>query len=491
MLRYPRPVEARDAADDDARGELARRSAQGRKHSTLDLRGGHGAMSIAVTCNKCHSTFQVKDKYAGRPGACPVCHEAVYVPALVSTAGDEAAWCETELDIELETLARSSPATPTPYVSKLDFPCEACGQPMRAEAHQVGRKIRCGACNHKFRVPATSLPIAKRSPQPSAPTELKVVQPPAEEAPRPAAPRSALAMPAATPPVPTAKPAVPTAKPAVPTAKTAVPKPVLPKPAVQTPRPQISPPKPTPAPRPRSVPWSKRKKSPPQYTVESPSGIWEELTQKDLVGGSDAKITADPLAPGPAPTPVVPSHVYTSPPLEYRDESRGISTKRAISMGGTALFVLMILIRAGIRYERSQRRSDDRDKAAAIERADQQVLDVRHLFNFKAGYYVPGADPNDPNQGHFYIDLICTGPIPHHGCHLFLKSPGTRGYIEVKNLTEFTGAVRFEFQVVSTNTSDTGPFTAWMEETSLSASGARQRISNTITFRTVQAPPQY
>jgi hypothetical protein len=155
------------------------------------------------------------------------------------------------------------------------------------------------------------------------------------------------------------------------------------------------------------------------------------------------------------------------------------------------LIVLMFLVRSAVRYERSRRGTDERAQAAAVELADKQVMDVRHLFSFRAGYYVPGADPNDPNQGHFYIDLECIGPIPHHGCRLFIKSAKTRGYVDVKNPSDFAGFMRFEFQVVSTNTADSGPFTAWMEDVVLSKHDTRHRISNSITFQKVTAPPQY
>jgi hypothetical protein len=220
-------------------------------------------------------------------------------------------------------------------------------------------------------------------------------------------------------------------------------------------------------------------------------GIWSEITQKDFEGGSDAKPSEDPLAP-PTHTDR-PARVFTTAhtPLEHRNESAPISNKRAMSLGGTILLILLLLLKSAARYERSQRGSASRAQSAAMEREDQQVIDSIHVFDFKAGYYVPGADPNVPEQGHFYIDLEVRGTVPLQGCKLYLKSAKSRGYISVDNPREFVGLMRFAFQVESDQTVDPGPFTAWMEESYSAPIGGRHRISNVIQFQNVSAPPAY
>lgn len=37
-------------------------------------------MAIDVTCNKCHTRFQVSDKFAGKSGPCPKCKNVIKVP---------------------------------------------------------------------------------------------------------------------------------------------------------------------------------------------------------------------------------------------------------------------------------------------------------------------------------------------------------------------------------------------------------------------------
>ena len=289
----------------------------------------------------------------------------------------------------------------------------------------AGRKVRCVACNHKFRIPTTSLPFPAPAPAPESGPVARIE------------PCSVIAGKFFS--------TAPTTETRARSADHA------PAQGGETPR--------------------KR----PGYV--DANGIWNELTLKDFEGGSDARPSSDPLAVEPHTIPKVPSFVRAHTPIEYRDESRGISNKQAMSLGGAILIVLMILVRSAVVYERSQRRANERTQAAAVELADKQVIDARHLFDFKAGYYVPGANPDDPNQGRFYIDLECTGPIPHHGCRLFIKSAKTRGYVDVRNPSDFAGLMRFDFHVISTNTSDSGPFTAWMEDVVLSKHDRRHRIS--------------
>src|SRR5215831_12437191 len=39
-------------------------------------------MAIDVTCTKCHTRFQVSEKFAGKSGPCPKCKATIKVPEL-------------------------------------------------------------------------------------------------------------------------------------------------------------------------------------------------------------------------------------------------------------------------------------------------------------------------------------------------------------------------------------------------------------------------
>ena len=39
-------------------------------------------MAIDVTCIKCHTRFQVSEKFAGKSGPCPKCKNTIKIPEL-------------------------------------------------------------------------------------------------------------------------------------------------------------------------------------------------------------------------------------------------------------------------------------------------------------------------------------------------------------------------------------------------------------------------
>lgn len=96
--------------------------------------GGHLA-----ACPHCSARLRIRPEYAGRLLACPRCGRAVGPAPLVGSGSTSG-----------EFPAGAFPAPEPP--GHVETACPDCGTPLRVRAKYLGRHVRCGGCNGKFRV---------------------------------------------------------------------------------------------------------------------------------------------------------------------------------------------------------------------------------------------------------------------------------------------------------------------------------------------------
>lgn len=459
-------------------------------------------MSIAVTCHKCRSTFPVKEKYAGRQGACPVCKAVVDVPGLSTISTHAAAWVDDRFDLDdspptankpssisaSSAAASSSPAgasssssstsaSPSSASSsagssasgRIEFPCESCGHRLKAEAAHVGRKIRCSACQHKFRVPATAVPVALptrpvASPRPQPEEVIGLAD---EPSPVPA--RAAIEAPASTP------------------VRKSFRRRLVPRPAHRDDEYFV-----------RSAP-----------AEQSTNDLWGELSPTDLSEGSARPTPGNPFAPGATLRRAGEGSFSNRFNFSWR------IPKRLISLGGTLLFLLVITLRFASRWERAHRNDDahqalhDFNKKSEIwdrptlEKQPENLNDREQLvkkplkvgeqaFKLRGAYYLPGTDPRNLGQATFVLDVE-PGRVPQQDCNVVIKSQRNIGLISMRGSSFSQGTPdRLELHLYSAQVQDTGPFTAWIETAPDGfAQTIRERVSNTIAFQAVRAIPPF
>ena len=126
-------------------------------------------MAVVVTCPHCGRTFKIKEKYAGKRGGCPHCKRSISVPAIgqepqapvKSPRRDPSPRSQPSAAPALRSDARRS--------STFEFPCDQCGQLLRASLEHAGKPTRCGRCDANVTIPRSSHSPPRR--QRSAPAQ--------------------------------------------------------------------------------------------------------------------------------------------------------------------------------------------------------------------------------------------------------------------------------------------------------------------------------
>jgi len=104
-------------------------------------------MTIRIKCPHCHKTLGVKDHLAGKKVACPICKNALKIPAPVSAAAD------------VEDLAAAAfadapkPAQPARENKPIEFTCVFCEAAVRVPFELGGKQAPCPECKRIVKVP--------------------------------------------------------------------------------------------------------------------------------------------------------------------------------------------------------------------------------------------------------------------------------------------------------------------------------------------------
>lgn len=170
------------------------------------------AMPVIVTCPGCQKTFPIKDKYAGRKGACPHCGGPLKVPPLpiaaqeTAVVGQEDDWL---IGIEQDT-SQPKPSRPKPSPPKPALPTPAKPTTAPLGAKSAPPKPTAPSAGPNRSTPRPTPPLPAASPKasalpPASPTASKRPAAAAQQA-SPAA-LSGLKNPLAKPPGAAAKPA--------------------------------------------------------------------------------------------------------------------------------------------------------------------------------------------------------------------------------------------------------------------------------------------
>lgn len=157
-------------------------------------------MSIDVTCPHCLAHLKIKEKYAGRQGACPNCKGPLAIPA--ASAGAAAAGTAPQPPTAVpqppvvapqrgwtgDRPASSPPAPPSGASAPTDsgaaaagdsilFRCDLCGRQLRAARQYAGRPTRCTGCGQVLTIPGTAAASWESARGSSAPYPASVAPP--------------------------------------------------------------------------------------------------------------------------------------------------------------------------------------------------------------------------------------------------------------------------------------------------------------------------
>ena len=103
-------------------------------------------MSIRVTCGGCQKTYKVKDRFAGKRGACPFCRAPIDVPRLPADRDVK----DVRRSVPTESPGGGSPSTTMSLMTHVPMaPCPHCGK------NNLAGSPKCYHCKQSLPAPSS------------------------------------------------------------------------------------------------------------------------------------------------------------------------------------------------------------------------------------------------------------------------------------------------------------------------------------------------